>query len=175
MSRPPYDPNQYPDDEPTVYANYTDQSGYADGTYGQPAAPEPPPKTPWHQKPAAMITVGAVAVVVLALAVYGIGHRHHTPVQCRDDDLRRGGAAGQRDRDPQRDSHDHHHDHLADDDHHDDSIGDDLDDHDHPDDDHAQCKHQHSHRDADGDRDGHRVADLAGRDALGRQQNSTAR
>jgi hypothetical protein len=173
MSRPPYDPNQYPDDEPTVYANYTDQSGYADGTYGQPAAPEPPPKTPWHQKPAAMITVGAVAVVVLALAVYGIGHRHHTPVQCRDDHLRRGGAAGQRDRDPERDGHDHHDDRT--DHHHDDSIGDDLDDHDHPDDDHAQCQHQHRHRDADGDRDGHRVADLASRDALGRQRNSTAR
>ena len=44
MSRPPYDPNQYPDDEPTVYANYADQSGYANGTYGQPAHPSRHPR-----------------------------------------------------------------------------------------------------------------------------------
>jgi cytoskeletal protein RodZ len=70
MARPPDDPNYYSDDEPTAYANYGDQSG--DASYGQPAAPEPPPKTPWHQKPAAMVAGGAVAVIVLAFAIYGI-------------------------------------------------------------------------------------------------------
>lgn len=37
---------------------------------GAPAAPEPP--TPWFRKSAVMVAVGAIAALVLALAIYGI-------------------------------------------------------------------------------------------------------
>jgi hypothetical protein len=70
MARPPEDPNQYPDDEPTAYANYGDQSGY--DTYGQPTEPVPPPEQPWYRKPAALVALGAVAALILALVVYAL-------------------------------------------------------------------------------------------------------
>src|SRR4051812_30944337 len=70
MARPPDDPNQYPDDEPTAYANYGDQSGY--DTYGQPTAPVPPPEQPWYRTPAALVALGAVAALILALVVYAL-------------------------------------------------------------------------------------------------------
>jgi hypothetical protein len=70
MARPPDDPNQYPDDEPTAYANYGDQSGY--GAYDQPTAPLPPPKQPWYRTPAALVALGAVAALILALIVYAL-------------------------------------------------------------------------------------------------------
>ena len=70
MARPPEDPNQYPDDEPTAYANYGDQGGY--DTYGQPTAPVPPPEQPWYRKPAALVALGAVAALILALVVYAL-------------------------------------------------------------------------------------------------------
>lgn len=91
-----------PDDdlygEPTQYANYSDggatggsggraysevpdptgfqpsadygyDTGYQTG-YGQAPAPEPP--TPWFRKPAALVFLGALAALILALAIYAI-------------------------------------------------------------------------------------------------------
>jgi hypothetical protein len=78
------DPNEYSDQDPTQYANYTGDTGsggqayseyqgpeynqvdYGDPTgYGQ--APEP---TPWFKKPPVLVGLGAVAVIVLAGLIY---------------------------------------------------------------------------------------------------------
>src|SRR6476620_8618407 len=61
---PPGDPNYYSDDEPTQYVNYGDPTGRHGG------AVEPP--LPWYRKPAALVGIGALAVLVIAAAVYGI-------------------------------------------------------------------------------------------------------
>lgn len=58
---PPDDPN-YPDDDPTVYANY------GDGGYGEP----PGDQGPWYHRPAALIGFGALGAVVVALIVFGL-------------------------------------------------------------------------------------------------------
>ena len=57
MSERPGDPNDYPHDEPTLYADYTE--------LGEPAPP-------WYQKPAVLVGLGAATALVLALAGYGI-------------------------------------------------------------------------------------------------------
>ncbi|WP_245906685.1 hypothetical protein [Mycolicibacterium palauense] len=85
--------NDNPDDdiygEPTQYANYGGSGGqaysevpqqpdyteYGAGGYGYPSDyPQPggEPPTPWYQKPAALVGLGAVGVVVVALIIYAI-------------------------------------------------------------------------------------------------------
>ena len=76
----PDDPNNYSDSDPTQYANYGStggeayseyqQSGYGPPTgYGQAPPPEP---TPWHRKPAALVGLGVLTAIVLALLVYAV-------------------------------------------------------------------------------------------------------
>ncbi|BBZ01130.1 hypothetical protein MCHIJ_05670 [Mycolicibacterium chitae] len=57
---------------PTDYGYQTGyQSGYpADYQTGYAAPPEPP--TPWYRKPGALVALGALAAVILALAIYAI-------------------------------------------------------------------------------------------------------
>jgi cytoskeletal protein RodZ len=57
---PPDDQN-YPDDDPTVYANYGDPPGPPEG---DPVA--------WYRKPAALVGFGALGAVVVALIVFGL-------------------------------------------------------------------------------------------------------
>jgi cytoskeletal protein RodZ len=57
---PPDDQN-YPDDDPTVYANYGDPSG--------PPGGDP---VPWYRRPAALVGFGALGAVVVALIVFGL-------------------------------------------------------------------------------------------------------
>ena len=63
MNERPGDPNEYPHDDPTLYADYSELAD----PY---AAAEP--AQPWYQKPAALVGLGAVTAAVLALAGYGI-------------------------------------------------------------------------------------------------------
>ena len=58
---PPDDQN-YPDDDPTVYANY------GAGGYDEP----PGDPVPWYRKPAALVGFGALGAVVIALVVFGL-------------------------------------------------------------------------------------------------------
>ncbi len=75
----PDDPN-YSESDPTQYANYGgtgghayseyQQSGYGPPTgYGQAPPPEP---TPWYRKPAALVGLGVLTAIVLALLVYAV-------------------------------------------------------------------------------------------------------
>ena len=88
--------NGDPDDEfysePTQYANYGGSGGQAyselpeeqtaytqpdyPADYGQPTdygrAPAPEPPAPWYRKPAPLVGLGALAAVILALAVYAV-------------------------------------------------------------------------------------------------------
>ena len=75
----PDDPN-YSDSDPTQYANFGgtggeayseyQQSGYGPQTgYGQAPPPDP---TPWHRKPAALVGLGVLTAIVLALLVYAV-------------------------------------------------------------------------------------------------------
>ncbi|MCV7042357.1 hypothetical protein BST36_13740 [Mycolicibacterium moriokaense] len=52
----PDDPN-YPDDSPTVYADYNQPPGDPD---------------PWYRRPAALVGLGALGAVVVALIVFGL-------------------------------------------------------------------------------------------------------
>ncbi|MCV7302328.1 hypothetical protein H7J93_22145 [Mycobacterium barrassiae] len=56
----PDDPN-YPDDDPTVYANYNQPPGQPPGDPG-----------PWYRRPAALVGFGALGAVVFALIVFGL-------------------------------------------------------------------------------------------------------
>lgn len=58
----PPDNQNYPDDDPTVYANY------GAGGYDEP----PGDPVPWYRKPAALIGFGALGAVVIALIVFGL-------------------------------------------------------------------------------------------------------
>ena len=58
--------SEYESPEYSDYGAPTEQVG----PHGEPPAPEPP--TPWFRKSAVMIAVGAIAALVLALAIYGI-------------------------------------------------------------------------------------------------------
>lgn len=62
--------------EPTRYSNYGREGGYADtgaGGYGQPPDNlEPQPPVPWYRKPGALVALGAVGAVLVALVVYGL-------------------------------------------------------------------------------------------------------
>ena len=90
--------NGDPDDEfysePTQYANYggsggqayselpEEQTAYTQPDYGYPTdyghpadyghAPAPEPATPWYRKPAPLVGLGALAAVILVLAVYAV-------------------------------------------------------------------------------------------------------
>ena len=57
------DPN-YPDDEPTTYANYSD------GGYGEP----PHDDVPWYRKPGALVAFGALGALLIALIVWGLAN-----------------------------------------------------------------------------------------------------
>ncbi len=57
---PPEDQN-YPDDDPTVYANY-----------GDPPGPPGGDPVPWYRRPAALVGFGALGAVVVALIVFGL-------------------------------------------------------------------------------------------------------
>jgi len=75
---PPYpeEPDYY--SEPTAAARY---GAYEDaGNFG----PEPEPPTPWYRRPAALIAVGAIGVILLAALVFAIvtlatGSPAHSP------------------------------------------------------------------------------------------------
>jgi cytoskeletal protein RodZ len=58
---PPDDPNQ-PDNDPTAYINY------GDGGYGAP----PGDPVPWYRKPAALVGLGALGALLIALIVFGL-------------------------------------------------------------------------------------------------------
>ena len=58
---PPDDPNQ-PDNDPTAYINY------GDGGYGEP----PGDPVPWYRKPAALVGLGALGALLIALIVFGL-------------------------------------------------------------------------------------------------------
>lgn len=84
--------NGDPDDEfysePTQYANYggsggqayselpAEQTGYPQPDYGHPTdyghAPAPEPPAPWYRKPGPLVGLGALAAVILALAIYAV-------------------------------------------------------------------------------------------------------
>jgi len=81
----PDDPNNYPDSEPTQYANYGGTGGEAYSEYQQPdygasggfpfqggqyPAPEPP--TPWYRRPAALVGLGVLTALALTLLVYAV-------------------------------------------------------------------------------------------------------
>jgi cytoskeletal protein RodZ len=56
---PPDDPN-YPNDEPTAYINYGDDS-------------QPPGEPiPWYRKPVALVAFGALGTVLVALIIFGL-------------------------------------------------------------------------------------------------------
>lgn len=75
--------------EPTQYANYggsggqaysevpnqPEYTGYQTGYETEPVtghAPTPPPETPWYRKPAALLGLGALAALVIALLIYAV-------------------------------------------------------------------------------------------------------
>jgi cytoskeletal protein RodZ len=62
---PPDDQN-YPDDDPTVYANY------GDGGHGEPPGRPDGDQVPWFRRPAALVALGALGAVVVALIVFGL-------------------------------------------------------------------------------------------------------
>lgn len=73
------DDSPYSDGDPTQYANYGGTSGAAYSEYyepgpgpypGQYPAPEPP--DPWYRRPAALVGLGALTAVLLALLVYAV-------------------------------------------------------------------------------------------------------
>ncbi|MBB3604920.1 hypothetical protein FHT40_004604 [Mycolicibacterium sp. BK556] len=75
------DPNNYSDSEPTQYANYGGTGGeaysdYQQSEYAAPTGygdyPPPPEPTPWYKKPAALVGLGVLTAVILALLVYAI-------------------------------------------------------------------------------------------------------
>jgi hypothetical protein len=79
----PDDPDNYPESDPTQYANYGATGGEAYSEYGHPTgySPSPitgrypdavPPPTPWYQRPAALVGLGALTAAVLALLVYAV-------------------------------------------------------------------------------------------------------
>jgi len=57
-----------------AYSEYPQQPGY--GTAGNPTgqAPAPEPPEPWYRKPAGLVALGALGVIVAALVVYAIVH-----------------------------------------------------------------------------------------------------
>lgn len=97
MTRGPQDPNDYSDGDPTQYANYGGQGpgnqaygdqGYGNQAYGdqgygtegygtqgygeqptQQFAPEPP-EQPWYRTPAALVGLGALIALLVAVIVY---------------------------------------------------------------------------------------------------------
>lgn len=60
------DDQNYPDDDPTVYANY------GGGGYDEPPGPPPGDEVPWFRKPAALVGFGALGAIILALIVFGL-------------------------------------------------------------------------------------------------------
>ena len=146
----PDDQNNYSDEEPTQLSNY--------GAYDEP--PPPPGDTPWYRKPAALVALGAVGALLIALIVYGLAKAitgdstsdPTTTATLTPGDGHRHGDA----HDNHRTRSDHHHDDCAD--HHDD---DDTADH-HHDTQHVG-QHEHQHRHADRNRDIDRDATAAGR------------
>lgn len=76
----PDDPNNYSDSDPTQYANYGGTGGeaysdYQRSEYGPPTgygAYPPPEPTPWYRKPAALVGLGVLTAIILALLVYAI-------------------------------------------------------------------------------------------------------
>jgi cytoskeletal protein RodZ len=62
-----YGPPDDPSEAPTGQYNY--------GEYGQ-QQPEPG-STPWHRKPAALIGLGVLAAILIALVIYGIVELTH--------------------------------------------------------------------------------------------------
>lgn len=75
------DPGNYSESDPTQYANYGGTSGEAYSEYGsavQPTTPTgygqtpPPPRPPWHQKPAVLVGLGVLTAAILALLVYAV-------------------------------------------------------------------------------------------------------
>ena len=77
----PDDPNNYSDSDPTQYANYGGTGGeaysdYQQSGYGAPTGygdyPPPPEPTPWYRKPAALVGLGVLTALVLALLIYAI-------------------------------------------------------------------------------------------------------
>jgi cytoskeletal protein RodZ len=59
---PPDDPN-HPDNDPTAYIN---------GGYGEPPGPPPGDPVPWYRKPAALVGLGALGALLIALIVFGL-------------------------------------------------------------------------------------------------------
>lgn len=76
----PEDPGNYPDSEPTQYADYGGTSGEAYSEYGAQGYPDPvgfgghptPAPSPWFQRPAALVGLGVLTAVVLAFLVYAV-------------------------------------------------------------------------------------------------------
>ena len=81
----PDDPGDYPENEPTQYANYGGTGGQAYSEYGPPTgyqpaptgyveyqAPPTPPPAPWHQRPAVLVGLGVLTAALLALLVYAV-------------------------------------------------------------------------------------------------------
>ena len=74
------DPNNYSDGDPTQYANYGGTGGeaYSDYQQSEHGTPTgyggypPPDPTPWYRKPAALVGLGVLTAVILALLVYAI-------------------------------------------------------------------------------------------------------
>lgn len=60
------DSNYYSDDEPTQLGNY------AYGDYEQAPPPDAEPPVPWYRKPAALVGLGALGAVLIALIVFGL-------------------------------------------------------------------------------------------------------
>ncbi|MCW1959512.1 MAG: hypothetical protein KIH64_013420, partial [Mycobacterium sp.] len=80
-------PDDYPENNPTQYADYGGTGAEAYSEYGPPTGytsptapvtgtghyPETPlPPTPWHQRPAVLIGFGVLTAVVLTLLVFAV-------------------------------------------------------------------------------------------------------
>jgi hypothetical protein len=64
-----YGPPDDPSEAPTGQYDYSD--------YGQPDAQPDAGSTPWYRKPAALIGLGALAAILIALVIYGIVELAH--------------------------------------------------------------------------------------------------
>ena len=68
------DPN-YPDNDPTAYGNYGNGGGYDNGGYDGGGYDEPPEEPqPWYRKPAALVAMGAIGALLIALIVWGLAN-----------------------------------------------------------------------------------------------------
>ncbi|MGV1087551.1 MAG: hypothetical protein ACOYBX_06180 [Mycobacterium sp.] len=73
--------DDYSESDPTQYANYGGTGGEAYSEYDSPAystgptgygQTPPPPRRPWHQKPAVLVALGVLSAAILALLVFAV-------------------------------------------------------------------------------------------------------